>query len=233
MHNIDSRFVTGSSNILFVDVYLNTFQPGNVTSWGTEGVNVKLRRLFVEIKVLLYVHKKKKKKKKKKTVGLLGTAGCFSCAKQKYRGWPRDVRVYWIRPQCVPKVLNERQLSLGATEYLTLASCQQPVVCRLRYGAVFIHNEEFRKITLFLMLLLRLFVLFTCHNNLHWSSAGIPAGWLDRYSRLIKRINKIGCDNADLLFDSLSFVFSYFPSDTRGSVGTETESYRLHRVIIL
>ena len=37
----------------------------------------------------------------------------------------------------------------------------------VRYGALFIHNEEFRKITLFLMLLLRLFVLFTCHNNLH------------------------------------------------------------------
>ena len=66
MHSIESRFVTGPSNILFVDVYLNTFQPRNVTSWGTEGVNVKLCRLFVEVKVLLYVHKTNKQKTKNK-----------------------------------------------------------------------------------------------------------------------------------------------------------------------
>ena len=62
MHNIESRFVTGPSDILLVvDVYLNTFQPGNVTGWGIEGVNVKLRRLFAEVEV------KNKTKQKKHT----------------------------------------------------------------------------------------------------------------------------------------------------------------------
>ena len=58
MHNMESRYVTGPSNILFADVYLSTFQPGNVTGWGSEGVNMKLRRLFVAVEALLYVHKK-------------------------------------------------------------------------------------------------------------------------------------------------------------------------------
>ena len=39
MHSIASRFVTEPSNILFSGVYVCTFQPGNFTSWGNEGVN--------------------------------------------------------------------------------------------------------------------------------------------------------------------------------------------------
>ena len=39
MHRTESRFVKGPSNILFVRVYVCTFQPGNFTGWGSEGVN--------------------------------------------------------------------------------------------------------------------------------------------------------------------------------------------------
>ena len=39
MHSIESRFVTGPSNILFAGVYVCTFLPGNFTCWGSEGVN--------------------------------------------------------------------------------------------------------------------------------------------------------------------------------------------------
>ena len=38
MHSTESRFVTGPSNTLFAGVYVCTFQPGNVTGWGSEGV---------------------------------------------------------------------------------------------------------------------------------------------------------------------------------------------------
>ena len=39
-HSIESRFVTGPSNILFGGVYVCTFQPGNFTGRGGERVNV-------------------------------------------------------------------------------------------------------------------------------------------------------------------------------------------------
>ena len=38
-YSIDSRFVIlGLSNILFAGVYVCTFQPGDFTGWGSEGV---------------------------------------------------------------------------------------------------------------------------------------------------------------------------------------------------
>ena len=40
MHSIESRFVTGPSNILFAGVYVSIFQPGNFTGWDSEGVKV-------------------------------------------------------------------------------------------------------------------------------------------------------------------------------------------------
>jgi len=41
MHSIESRFVIlGSSHILFDGVYVCTFQLGNFTGWGSEGVNI-------------------------------------------------------------------------------------------------------------------------------------------------------------------------------------------------
>ena len=39
MESIESRFVIGPSNILFEGVYVCTFQPGNCTGCGREGVN--------------------------------------------------------------------------------------------------------------------------------------------------------------------------------------------------
>ena len=39
MHDIERRFVIGLSSILFAGVYLITFQPGNFTGCGSEGVN--------------------------------------------------------------------------------------------------------------------------------------------------------------------------------------------------
>ena len=39
LNSTESRFVTGPSNILFVGAYVCTFQPGNSTSWGSEGLN--------------------------------------------------------------------------------------------------------------------------------------------------------------------------------------------------
>ena len=39
-HSIESGFVIGPSNILFAAVYACTFQPGNVTDWGSEGVKM-------------------------------------------------------------------------------------------------------------------------------------------------------------------------------------------------
>ena len=38
-HSTESRFVTGPSNVLFAGAYVSTFQPGNVSSWGSEGVS--------------------------------------------------------------------------------------------------------------------------------------------------------------------------------------------------
>ena len=42
MHSVESRFVIGPSNTLSDGVYYDmcTFQPGNFTCWGSEGVNV-------------------------------------------------------------------------------------------------------------------------------------------------------------------------------------------------
>ena len=40
IYSIESRFVTGPSNILSAGVYVCTFPPGNFTGWGSEGVNV-------------------------------------------------------------------------------------------------------------------------------------------------------------------------------------------------
>ena len=39
MHTTESRFVAGQSAILFGGVYVCTFQPGNFTGCGSEGVN--------------------------------------------------------------------------------------------------------------------------------------------------------------------------------------------------
>ena len=41
MHSTEGRFVIGPSNILFGGVYVCTFQPRNITGWGSEGVNSK------------------------------------------------------------------------------------------------------------------------------------------------------------------------------------------------
>ena len=41
MHNTESSFVTGQSTILFAGMYVCTFQPRNVTGWGSEGVKKK------------------------------------------------------------------------------------------------------------------------------------------------------------------------------------------------
>ena len=35
-HGVESRFVTGSSNILFASLYVCTFQPRNFTGWGSD-----------------------------------------------------------------------------------------------------------------------------------------------------------------------------------------------------
>ena len=37
MHRIESKFVTGQSNILFAGVCMCTFQLGNCTGWGSKG----------------------------------------------------------------------------------------------------------------------------------------------------------------------------------------------------
>ena len=42
MHSIEIIFVIGPSNILSASVYVCTFQPGNFTGWGSEGVNKRL-----------------------------------------------------------------------------------------------------------------------------------------------------------------------------------------------
>ena len=40
MRRTESRFVIGSSNVLFAGVYVGIFQPGNFTSWGSKGVKL-------------------------------------------------------------------------------------------------------------------------------------------------------------------------------------------------
>ena len=42
MHSSESRLVIGPSNILFAGVYVCTFQPGNFTGWGSQGVKAGL-----------------------------------------------------------------------------------------------------------------------------------------------------------------------------------------------
>ena len=44
MRSIESRFVIGPPNTLFAGVYVCTFQPGNFTGWGSEGVNSSFHR---------------------------------------------------------------------------------------------------------------------------------------------------------------------------------------------
>ena len=39
-HSVENRFVTEPSDILSGGVYVCTFQPGNFTGWGSEGVDV-------------------------------------------------------------------------------------------------------------------------------------------------------------------------------------------------
>ena len=46
MHSIESRVVTGPSDILFSGVYVCTFQPRNFTGWGSEGVNSIMKHSF-------------------------------------------------------------------------------------------------------------------------------------------------------------------------------------------
>ena len=38
MHSVESRRVTGPSNMLFSGVYVSTSQPRNLTGWSSEGV---------------------------------------------------------------------------------------------------------------------------------------------------------------------------------------------------
>ena len=38
-HGIERKFAIGLSNILIADVYVCIFQPGNFTSWDSEGAN--------------------------------------------------------------------------------------------------------------------------------------------------------------------------------------------------
>ena len=45
IHSTASRFVIGPSFVLFSGVYVCTFQPGNCTGWGSEGVNRKIRTM--------------------------------------------------------------------------------------------------------------------------------------------------------------------------------------------
>ena len=42
VHSIESKCVTGPSNILFGGGYVCTFDARNFTGWGSEGVNVAL-----------------------------------------------------------------------------------------------------------------------------------------------------------------------------------------------
>ena len=51
MHSIESRFVIGPSNILFVGVYV----PGNLTGWGSEGVKMALFAAHLNAEVILVV----------------------------------------------------------------------------------------------------------------------------------------------------------------------------------
>ena len=48
-HSIKSGFVIGPSNILFAGAYVCTFQPRNVTDWGSEGVNILLIRVNLRL----------------------------------------------------------------------------------------------------------------------------------------------------------------------------------------
>ena len=49
-HSVESRFVIGLSNVLFAGVYVYTFQPGNFTGWGSEGITT-----FVQLPLGLIV----------------------------------------------------------------------------------------------------------------------------------------------------------------------------------
>ena len=57
MHSNKSRFVIGPSNILSEGVYAYTFQPGNFTCWGSEGVRVaELTTTAVTVAMMLVLH---------------------------------------------------------------------------------------------------------------------------------------------------------------------------------
>ena len=57
MHSVRRRFVAGPSNILFAGVYVYTFQPGNFTGWGSEGVKVvELTTAAVIVAMMLVLH---------------------------------------------------------------------------------------------------------------------------------------------------------------------------------
>ena len=44
MHSIESRSVTGPSNVLFAGLHVCTFEPKNVTGWGSEWVKLEQTR---------------------------------------------------------------------------------------------------------------------------------------------------------------------------------------------
>ena len=43
LHSVESRFVIGPSNILFAGMYVGTFQTGNFTRLGSEGVKTAMK----------------------------------------------------------------------------------------------------------------------------------------------------------------------------------------------
>ena len=46
MHSIENRFVIGPSDVLFGGVGVCTFQPGNFTGQGSDGVK-KIKEIFI------------------------------------------------------------------------------------------------------------------------------------------------------------------------------------------
>ena len=55
MHNIESRFVIGPSNILFEGVYVCTFQPGNIQAEMVNGLRT-LREICVAGSIQVDLH---------------------------------------------------------------------------------------------------------------------------------------------------------------------------------
>ena len=98
MHSSESRLVIGPSNILFAGVYVCTFQPGNFTGWGSQGVKAGLGKTS---RTTLGIKNKKIKITNKHKTPLNGGGHFSRKGSWGRQSWNKCVSFYIITCACL------------------------------------------------------------------------------------------------------------------------------------